>query len=152
MWYNWRDGRIIGQGRLMPTSPLTYHQRLRAERGEPTSRVSNPKLLEARRLRSSARYRHKFRPWFLSQHPLCERCKASGCVRASEHCHHVRGLAEHPKDLCDESRCQALCSECHMRAEGQVRQTGIRDVKDVNERGNTPITTPLVGSNRGIVS
>ena len=162
----------------MPTSPTTYLQRLRAKYGGASAsddyerrRMANPKLRLARTLRSSARYRHKFRPWFLSRHPLCEQCQASGRVKAAVHVHHVRGLAEYPGDLCDESRCRALCVGCHAAAEGKTRgqtnqrglnttasrdagssETECRDVNEVNERGISPTKTPLVGSNRGIVS
>ena len=66
----------------------------------------------AMKFRSSARWQ-KFRAWYRSLHPLCERCEPGGITKASEEVHHVIPLSERPDLGLDEDNDLALCRECH---------------------------------------
>lgn len=102
----------------MPWAAKTDVQRRREL--EPAPKRLPPRNTEARRLRGTIRYQ-KFRRWFRARHPLCEHCERDGRVTATAHVHHVRTLERYPQDLCDESRCVALCASCHARAEARGR-------------------------------
>jgi hypothetical protein len=68
-----------------------------------------------RRLLWSSRFR-RFRRWLLGERPICERCQRAAAVDV----HHLRRLADHPEDLCDQERCECLCHRCH----GQATRAG----------------------------
>jgi len=75
---------------------------------------------EARRLRSSGRYR-KFQAWYMGQHPLCADPfgvhAAEHRVVASEQLHHRVKVQDAPDRLCDADNAMALCVACHTRIE-----------------------------------
>lgn len=55
----------------------------------------------------------KIRNRYIKVHPLCEKCKEQGRMKAAEEVHHVLPL-EHGGTH-DESNLQALCKSCHSR-------------------------------------
>ena len=55
----------------------------------------------------------KFRRWFLSEHPLCQRCEAAGRVTLAVHVHHIKPRKDRPDLAFDEANCEALCQPCH---------------------------------------
>jgi 5-methylcytosine-specific restriction protein A len=60
------------------------------------------------------RYSHEWRRirnWYISQHPLCERCDAAGRITPAQEVHHIRPLSQGGTH--DESNLMALCSSCH---------------------------------------
>lgn len=87
-------------------------------------RRDDPRLAEAARIRSSARWQ-RFRDWFRARHPLC--CDPFGVHGelsvAVAQVHHVEPLAERPDLACDESNCRPLCTRCHSRVE-RIERSG----------------------------
>lgn len=92
----------------MPNRP-PKHRPLKP--AKPSDSARNEQL--HRKLIRSGRWQ-KFRPTFLAEFPLCNRCG-----EPATEVHHVRKLAAHPEDLCDPEHCEALCKRCHDRATGR---------------------------------
>lgn len=71
-----------------------------------------------KRLISSVRWQ-RLRREFLTDHPLCEACKAKGYVTAADTVHHIVEVDSATReqeaiDLCfSPSNLQALCRQCH---------------------------------------
>jgi hypothetical protein len=61
-------------------------------------------------MRYDRRWR-KQRAWYLSAHPLCERCRAAGKTKVAEVAHH---LQYEPPVL------EALCRFCHEKEHGRI--------------------------------
>ena len=86
----------------------------------------------------SRRWRN-FRRWYLSSHPLCEECEASGITRAAQEVHHIvpvetaktregmERLAFNFRNL------KALCHDCHERVHEQRRAHGAREANRQNK-------------------
>lgn len=112
--------RYPGCGALVPTPGYcTAHRRHSCKTVyDQTVRREDPRLAEAARIRSSARWQ-RFREWFKARHPLC--CDPFGVhgelsVQVAQ-VHHVEPLAERPDLACDEGNCRPLCTRCHARVE-----------------------------------
>jgi 5-methylcytosine-specific restriction enzyme A len=62
---------------------------------------------------SSAPWR-KMRKWYLSQHPLCERCKdEDGKLEPATEVDHKIPLEQRPDLALDPKNLQSLCKPCH---------------------------------------
>ena len=85
-------------------------------------RRSTPQLREAKRFRSSARWR-KFRQWFLEEHGLCAdpfgHHDQDRRIAVAREVHHIQPLAIRLDLGLDASNCAALCSICHNQVEGK---------------------------------
>jgi len=105
----------------MATRPLSHAQRqgrAAADRSyDRTVRQADPRLAEAARIRSSARWQH-VRKLVLAQSPLCADIwgwHAAECrVEVATQVDHIVGLVEGGEPY-DTSNCQSLCTRCHAR-------------------------------------
>ncbi len=113
----------------MPTKPRTHRprgvqDRRDRDRAYDAKRLRDPVLSRARRIRNSARWQ-TFRAWFKRRHPVC--CdpfghhQAEGRVEATDHPHHIVGLAARPDLAYVETNCAPLCAACHNQVEQRVR-------------------------------
>lgn len=84
-------------------------------------RKTDPVLAEIERLRGGKAFK-TFRAWFNRRHPLCWLCEREGRTQVSEAVHHIRGLAENPEDLIDESKCVGLCRSHHAEINAAERR------------------------------
>lgn len=112
----------------MPSKPPTLRARhaptLAQQRASyDRRRDEDPALGEAARLRRSGKFNKRFLPWFRGAYPMC--CDPCGLhigrLVPAAHCHHIRGLAAHHEDICDEDWCAPLCVRCHGEIEAMVR-------------------------------
>lgn len=62
----------------------------------------------------------KVRKMYLSKHPLCERCEASGIVTVALDVHHIRPLKQGGSN--SEDNLMALCRKHHMEVEASMKQ------------------------------
>lgn len=82
----------------------------------------HPELQEARRIRSTPRWR-AFSARFLRSHPFCvDPLKDHGPFELATETHHIVGLAVDPSLAFEESNLRGLCGECHRKVEARVRQ------------------------------
>lgn len=112
----------------MPWKPLSHSQRLgrsASDRAYAQTRRQTPALAEAKRIRSSQRWR-EVRALVLARQPLCAdiwgRHKAEGRVEVATQVDHIKPLVEHPELAYDVEWLQALCTACHARKSIEERR------------------------------
>ena len=81
---------------------------------------------------------YKSRKWkacrktYLSEHPMCERCAASGIATPAEHVHHKKELTEEnflePLISLNPENLEALCFDCHRKEHHDGVKYGKREV------------------------
>ncbi len=113
----------------MPRRPPTHSELLRRRQGRKARdaeyderRKRDPALAEARRIRSSTRWR-KVRALKLARDPLCEDCLEHGVTEVATQVHHVEGLAARPDLAFTSANLRALCTVCHARREAEERRS-----------------------------
>ena len=98
-------------------------------------RKKDPALAEARRIRSSARWR-KVRLLVLSDSPLCadpfRDHDKRGTTETAKQVHHIQGLASRPDLAFTWSNLMPVCTRCHARLE-QEAKTPRHDQQDPPE-------------------
>ena len=115
----------------MPTTARSHSQRIRQtirrndKDYDSTTRKQDAGLAFAKKVRSSARWRH-LRLVKLAKAPLCENPFGQhlSTVAASE-VDHVRGLRTTPALAFTMSNLQSLCHPCHARKTGHERREDI---------------------------
>jgi 5-methylcytosine-specific restriction protein A len=55
----------------------------------------------------------KHRKAYLAKHPLCERCRAAGNIKAASVVHHKVDRLDDPSRAWDWTNFEALCKSCH---------------------------------------
>ena len=55
----------------------------------------------------------RLRRWYLTRHPVCERCEAQGRTAAATMVHHMRPVRYWPGLRLAVANLQALCTQCH---------------------------------------
>ena len=112
----------------MPTKPLSHAQRqgrTASDRSyDRTVRASDPRLAEAKRVRSSARWQ-KVRKMVLQDAPLCADIygthAAQGRIEIATQVDHIVGLTQGGEAFAVENL-QSLCTRCHGRkTQGEQR-------------------------------
>lgn len=101
----------MGRGDRAGTMSPDEVRKLR-EQGRAVGQES-PQYQEACRIRSSGRWR-KVRVLVLARTPICTVCEA----RPATEVHHIRSVAAAPEMAFAPENLQAMCRECHLRAEG----------------------------------
>jgi len=122
----------------MPLAPLRQcaqlgcNELVRTGRCDKHKRTTDQRTFDRQRGNSAERGYdatwRKFREWFLSRHPVCERGadrdkvladidQPYPCGRPAEHVHHVSRLQDGGPRL-DERNCQALCETDHNSLRG----------------------------------
>jgi len=71
----------------------------------------------------------KFRDWYRTQHPLCEKCQAAGLIVPGELVDHIIELKDGGAPL-DEDNVQTLCRTCHAgKTADEAKKRGRRERK-----------------------
>ena len=113
----------------MPRRAPTHSELLRQRQGRKARdaeyderRKRDPALAEARRIRSSTRWR-KVRALKLARDPLCEDCLEHGVTEAATQVHHVEGLVKRADLAFVLENLASLCATCHATREAKERRS-----------------------------